>query len=294
MFSLIKILSVVTLLSQINLSKAYSQEVDSNFFYRNNIVEATVAVSGFGNKLFQGNILNSKLSIHQKITLNKVFFGVEGFGSKSGSYVNDKILVSNSNKSIVAGIGLTTGLLKSTKDILIDTRINFGISHISQTSDLILPDLFGYLKFNQIQNDWLSYLESTWELIRNSNIFNRLLLGIRYEYPLESIAHASVNGSEIQISPNNRKNLQLWLELGIHCINITNYWRIGGSVYSGYKHVSQNKLNLYQIGFLVIIDNKYGKIVELGYTQESIVSRKARPVNSCYLKIDMVNFGRGL
>ncbi len=292
MFRAIKIIAVAILLSHSTMSNG--QAPDSTFYFRNNVVETTISISGFGNKFFQGNYLSTLVSIHQKPELKKIFLGIEGFALKSGSFINDKILIGNSNKGIVAGCGPTIGLLASTGNFLIDTRMNFGVIHISQSSELILPDLFGYLKFSQIQNDWLVYMESTSELIRNSNIFNRLLLGIRYEYPLESIAQASINSTEIKISPSNRKNLQIWLELGIHSININNSWRVGGNIYCGYKYASQHQLDLNQIGFFFIVENKYAKVIQLGYTQEAVFSKNIRPVNNLYLKLEVINFGRCL
>lgn len=290
MFKSINVLVIILFLHSIQ-SKA--QETNKKFFYNKTRFTTLVTAEAVKNKVIEGNSIGIKTSFYLTPSRLGLFVGGEAFALKSGSSFTGDPLVESDNKTIVAGFGVTTGILKIGRNVMNDTRINFGLTHISQAGSLVLPDLFGYLKFNQIQNDWIHYIEGVTETNIRQNGFNRFIFGARYEIPISSLAQASVNGEEIKIPPSNRRNFKAWVELGLFSFVVNNSWSITPSFRSEYIHVTQNQLNLIQPGVGISIFNLYSEVIRINYSQEFNPIKNTQSLHRIRLTIDFINLGRG-
>lgn len=270
------------------LQTAYSQS-SNNPFYRKSWAEAVVTYSGFKNQMIEGNYLELKTTLKQ--TNNGFFLGGEGFLSKSEASFSNSV-VNNSTKTVVGSAGLLVGLLKPTKNMISDVRLNFGLTHISQNSNLILLDLFGHLKYVQTQNDWITYIKSQVDIRTNAKVIHQLILGTQYEYPIHSLARASINGGEIKIPSGNRKNLQVWMELGMMQFVINSHYAITCNFQGGYRHFSQNTIDMYKAGVKLALYNTLSEIISLSYNKEFNSIKNSVATENYSVSIDILNLSR--
>lgn len=273
------------------LSLVQAQEQTSNSLsYRKSTFEAILTYGNLSNKLAEESYYGIKGTGKQ--VKDGLFFGGEIFLTKT-EFTSSQPRINNNGKTIVGGFGSLGGFLKLTPTIVYDARLNIGLSHISQTSYLIHLGLFDSFKYVQTQNDWLWYSEPSFEMNQNTGIFSRLFFGLRYEQPFHSTAKASVNGMEVRVRTADRKNIQTSLEVGVMKFNF-NTWALTTSVQGGYRHFFGPKVDLYQIGAFLTLNNSRGPVVWLGYSQDLNTPGNSTETKNIGLRIDILNFNAGL
>jgi hypothetical protein len=288
MFKLIKMLLVLLLIYSV---PSMVQSQSKKDFYNKANFTAFITVNAIKNRVIDGNSIGIKGSFHLNPNNFGLFVGGEAFASKSGSSFTGDPRVENGNKNVVGGFGFTVGLLLHNTNVINDSRVTFGFSHISQAGNLLLPDLFGYLKLHQIQNDWICYVEGTSEINFNQKMFNRLIGGARYEIPNSSLAQASVNGQEIKIPAATRRNFRAWGEIGLFTFALNNNWTVTPSFRAEYIYFTQNQLNRFQPGFVISICNQTSEVLRIAYSQES--AKNTLLLHSVSLSLDVIHFGQG-
>lgn len=289
---MLKIITILIALLFIYSVPSTAQNSNKSFYKKVNFT-ALVTAEAVKNSVLEGNLIGIKSSFLLDTNSLGIFAGAQAFVSLSGSSFSGDPLVESDNKTIVGSFGLTLGLLSNWTNTRNDSRINVGFSHISQSGRLLLPDLFGYLKFHQIQNDWLLYIEGSTETVFPQKGFNRLILGARYEIPSSSLAQASVNGQEIKIPSSTRRNFRVWTEVGLFSFVINNSWAITPSFRAEYIHFTQNQINIFQPGVVVSICNQAAEVLRIQYSQESDLVKNTRLLHRISLTFDVINFGRG-
>lgn len=290
-----KFIIIFCLITALSTTQGQTEKI----FSTKNNMRMIVNIGGAKNYLATGNNLNAKLHFQKSLDANNtLFLGAESFVIKT-DFSLEHPYISTQEKILLKGIGVTLNcLLKNLPhNSLADINITLGLAHVSQKATLLYTLAYNhqYIKFEQIQNDWLYYLESSLTINRAQRVFNKGILGVRYESQWQSQARGSLNGEEIIIPTANRKNYKIWAEIGMFGIVINPGWGLVINMGGLYQCFSQTSKVVYQIGPSLSIFNEKGEVIKLTYAKEFHATGYNSPPSLHYytLGVDILNLGTG-
>jgi hypothetical protein len=234
------------------------------------LFEGWVFYGGFNmSQKFNGDYYGGKAAVRiAPLKGGKTYVGVEYLLAQYKFNLLDTSTKGGGDGTIGEG-ALSFQWLRWSDTKMTNTRINLGTRHISEGESYINSN---NQKYEKVEDHWLWYPEVIYEKLSTTSLFNKFVIGSRWEQKLSSsikAQHTDSLGTVVDSTavPQNKRTFQVYTEFG-PSIPIDNQWMITVVAHVGYTYKSHEHQNIWPVGGVVSLSRLNSEIARVAVIPE--------------------------